>query len=573
MNTEQLEQLEQLKKLEKLEKIKAARRETVSCSYNAAKAENKRQYLEGDPKATEEYIFPNQFEDSAGIVNNYYTNKCRVGAVVKRTKVGADGLMIAVATQMTTHPDDKFVVNPANVRIITGMSNASWEKDMKDKSPSCFKKNIFHHGQLQNADLRGLRDSLIIIDELDTGDKDFQVLHTTLLGAGLLNVTYMNEYNIRFLFISATMVKELYELYCWGELYFMHRMTIPKTYIGHIDFLERGIIQEFYPLTTAANASKWVQEDVLDNYGDDFRIHIVRTNLKTSCVIQTECIKKDIECRNHTSSDKIEEAVLREIFEGPRTRHIVLLVKGFYRRANLIPNEWKMRIGAVHELHTKMVDNNVQIQGLAGRMTGYWRPAIEEGHKTGPYRTSVLAVQQYDAVYNDPFGQNSYNAAGFKKNHGKVTTCTGVFVNPKNIVGLVAGPKPDCGLDEETEPKKTVPIVIPMSLEEIERIHKLKSSHKLKSFHKQLALSDILKQYLRTIGNHALAERIDGFDVGQITRPGTEGARKRNVDDPVKAAQQNKKFTINVKDKIQDSWQAVLDDRGLQVIFMIYCSP
>jgi hypothetical protein len=558
MNSEQVEQLE---------KIKAARREAVICSYNAAKAENAQRFLEGDKKATSEYIYCNQQEDAAGMVNQYYNNNCRVVSNTKKTKVGADGLMIEVAKQMTTHPDDTFVINPANVRIITGMSNASWEKDMKDKAPSCFKGKIFHHGQLKHAELRGLKDSLIIVDELDTGDKECQVLHKTLLEAGVLNVAYMNENNIRFLFISATMVKELYELYRWGDLHYLHTMTIPETYIGHSDFLSLGIIQEFYPLTTVASALKWIQEDILDNYGDDFRIHIVRANLKTSCVIQNACIRKDIECKNHTSSDKIEEDVLREIFEGNLTRHIVLIVKGFYRRANLIPNDWKMRIGAVHELHTKTVDNNVQIQGLPGRMTGYWRPAIEGGHRTGPYRTSVLAVQQYEAVYNDPFGQNSYSALGFKKNHGKVTTCTPVFVTPKNIAGLVAGPRPDCGQDEEGEPKKTVPIVLSMPLEEIERIYKLNT------LHKRVALRLILKQYLQSVSKDVLADRIDGFDVGQITRPVTEGSRKRSVDDPVRAAQQNKCFTINVADKIQDSWQAVLDDRGLQVIFMIYCSP
>ena len=558
MNTEQTEQQY---------KIKAADRECVATSCDAAKAENKRRFLRGDKKATAEYIFPNQQEDAAGIVNEYFHNNRRVVSITKRTKVGADGLMIEVARQMTTHPDDEFVVNPANVRIITGMSNATWEKDMKDKAPSCFKSNIFHHGQLKHAELRGLRDSLIIIDELDTGDKECQVLHKTLLDAGVLNVAYMNEHNIRFMFISATMVKELYELYRWGELHYLYTMTIPETYIGHTDFLTLGIIQEFYPLTTVASALKWIQEDILDNYKDDFRIHIVRANLKTSCIIQNACIRKDIECKNHTSSDKIEEEVLREIFEGNLTKHIVLIVKGFYRRANLIPNDWKMRIGAVHELHTKTVDNNVQIQGLAGRMTGYWKPAIEAGHRTGPYRTSVLAVQQYEAVYNDPFGQNSYNALGFKKNHGKVTTCTPVFVTPRNITGLVAGPKPDCGQDDEDEPKKTVPIVLPMQLVEIERIHKLKTTHK------RLALSVILKQYLHFVGKDALVDRIDGFEVGQITRPLTEGSRKRSVDDPVRAAQQNKCYTINVADKIQDSWQAILDDRGLQVIFMIYCSP
>ena len=83
---------------------------------------------------------------------------------------------------------------------------------MKDKVPNCFKDKIFHHGQLKRSALKELRNALIIIDELDTGDKEYQVLHTTLQEAGVLNIQFMEENNIRFLFISATIVKELYEL-------------------------------------------------------------------------------------------------------------------------------------------------------------------------------------------------------------------------------------------------------------------------------------------------------------------------------------------------------------------------
>jgi hypothetical protein len=32
------------------------------------------------------------------------------------------------------------------------MSNKAWETDFK-KMPSCFANNVFHHGQLRNADL------------------------------------------------------------------------------------------------------------------------------------------------------------------------------------------------------------------------------------------------------------------------------------------------------------------------------------------------------------------------------------------------------------------------------------
>ena len=430
------------------DRLKSANRSLVLGSYTAAVSENFIKYSSGDRKATSEYIYDNQKEDAMNIVSEFYHQRRRVVSITKKTKVGADGLMIELAKQMTTHPDDDFVINPANVRILTGMSNAGWEKDMKEKAPYCFKEKIHHHGQLRHSDLCGLKNALIIIDELDNGDKECQVLHNTLKAAGVLDVRYLEENNVRFVFISATMVKELYELYRWGEHHCLYKMTIPESYIGHAEFLESGIIQEFYSLNTIEAANKWVQEDIVDNYGDDFRVHIVRANQKTANTIQAACVQHGVDYRNHTSSDRIEEDVLRRLFESEPTRHVVLIVKGFYRRANLIPNAWKMRIGATHELYTKVVDNNVQIQGLPGRMTGYWRDVIEGGHKTGPYRTSVKAMEEYDAVYNDPFGTNTYQAAGFKKSRGRVTTNKNTFVNPINIANLVPIASPE-GADAE----------------------------------------------------------------------------------------------------------------------------
>jgi hypothetical protein len=132
----------------------SARRDSVLQAYNSAKAENHLRFLEGDDKATSEYIFPNQIEDANNIVDKFYKNHRRVISIQKKTKVGADGLMIEIAKLLTTHIDDNFIVNPANVRIITGMSNAGWEKDMIDKAPNCFKDKIFHHGKLEKAGIK-----------------------------------------------------------------------------------------------------------------------------------------------------------------------------------------------------------------------------------------------------------------------------------------------------------------------------------------------------------------------------------------------------------------------------------
>lgn len=432
----------------------SARREDVLQAYNSARATNHRLFLEGDDKATADYIFPNQMEDANNIVDMFYKDKRRVISIQKKTKVGADGLMIEIAKLLTTHNDDNFVVNPANVRILTGMSNAGWEKDMIDKAPNCFKDKIFHHGQLSKAELTNMHNGLIIIDEIDTGDKEFQVLHSTLKEAGVLDVKHMEEHNNRFVFISATMIKELYDLYRWGELHELYKMTIPSSYFGHKDFLDRGIVKEFYSLETTEKAEKWVQEDIIDNYGNDYRVHLVRVNGKTVNKVQNACIRKSVAFRNHTSTDRLSELEINEFFKEPLIQHIVLGVKGFFRRANLIPNRWKLRIGATHELYTKTVDNNVQIQGLTGRMTGYWRYDIEAGHKTGPHRTSIKAIIEYEKTYEDPFGNNSYQTSGFKKRKGKVSK-NPTMLSVKNIRNLEAIELPETDIHPEydiTEP-------------------------------------------------------------------------------------------------------------------------
>lgn len=402
--------------------IISARREDVLQSYKSAIATNNRLFKEGDDTATSEYIYPNQMEDAFNIVNMFYQKKCRVISIQKKTKVGADGLMIEIAKLLTTHIDDEFVVNPNNVRILTGMSNAGWEKDMIYKAPGCFKDKIFHHGKLKQSkkDLQNISNSLIIIDEIDTGDKEKQVLHTLLKDSGILDVNHMEEHNNLFVFISATMIKELYDLYCWGKLHELYKMTIPTSYIGHKDFLEKKIIKEFYSLDKKENANKWVSEDIINNYGDDYRVHIVRVNESNVGTVQDACIRKGVLFKNHTSKDRLSPEEISKFFKEPLEQHIVLGIKGLFRRANLIPNRWKLRIGATHELWTKTIDNNVQIQGLPGRMSGYWRDVIEGGHKTGPHRTSINAIEEYENAYENPFGANDYQCAGFKKKKGKV---------------------------------------------------------------------------------------------------------------------------------------------------------
>jgi hypothetical protein len=534
----------------------SARREDVLQAYNSARATNHRLFLEGDDKATAEYIFPNQMEDANNIVDKFYKNKRRVISIQKKTKVGADGLMIEIAKLLTTHIDDNFVVNPANVRILTGMSNAGWEKDMIDKAPNCFKDKIFHHGKLSRAELLNIRNGLFIIDEIDTGDKEYQVLHTTLKEAGVLDVKHMEENNNRFVFISATMIKELYDLYRWGELHELYKMTIPASYIGHKDFLERGIVKDFYSLNSKENADKWVQEDILNNYCTDYRVHLVRVNEKIVDVVQNACIRKGVAFRNHTSTDRLSKDEIKEFFKEPLTQHIVLGVKGFFRRANLIPNRWKLRIGATHELYTKVVDNNVQIQGLTGRMTGYWRDHIERGHKTGPHRTSIIAIEQYEETYEDPLGINDYQAAGFKKKKGKVSANL-TMLSSKHIQNLEAV---DLPVIEDKNDPTSVPIVLQITSEDFSKITKSGRSWNISS------ILEIIKKYSED--NYS---KIKDMKKNQVVCPEKDESYDKLITAFVKAFDSKTKYTWAIGDERNiDTYQIYLDNRSFRIIISIY---
>lgn len=536
----------------------SARRESVLQAYNSASAENHLRFLEGDDKATAEYIFPNQIEDANNIVDKFYKHKRRVISIQKKTKVGADGLMIEIAKLLTTHIDDKFVVNPANVRIITGMSNAGWEKDMIDKAPNCFKDKIFHHGKLSRSDLTNLRNGLIIIDEIDTGDKEYQVLHNTLKEAGVLDVKRMQEDNNRFVFISATMIKELYDLYRWGELHELYKMTIPTSYIGHKNFLDKKIVKEFYALNTKENAEKWVQEDILNHYGTDYRVHLVRVNAKIVDVVQNACIRKGVAFRNHTSTDRLSEEEIKEFFKESLDQHIVLGVKGFFRRANLIPNRWKLRIGATHELYTKKVDNNVQIQGLTGRMTGYWRDVIEGGHKTGPHRTSVKAIEEYETTYNDPFGTNSYHTAGFNKKKGKVIADP-TMLSAKHIENLEAVDLPV--VNQPPDPK-TIPVVVKVTSEEYAKFKKISRKWDEKG------IFDIIRKYNPDVVNTIVVNNLHQIQITE-SKDNNDTYKKRIIDF-VKAHDENRTYTLGTGGVHKDSYQIFLDSIEHRVVISIY---
>ena len=543
--------------------------ELVHFSYMTAMAQNRADYTRGDLKGTKEYIFKNQKDDSANIVSRFHDSNIRALSVVKRTKLGMDGLMIQMMYDFGTHIDINFAVEPSNTLILTAMSNKAWEVDLKKKMPSCFADNVFHHGQLCNIALRErlsvIENGLIIVDEIDTGDKQDQVLHKLLNDCGLLDINSMERRNMRFVFVSATMVNELKELKKWGNRHSTYYMTIPDAYIGHTEFLRRKIIQEFYEVKSVESSDKWIKEDIIDNYGNDFRIHIIRTDLKNVHYIEESCVKNKIMFRNHTSDERLTDKQIKEMIDNKSEYHIVIAVKGLYRRANLFPDAFKKRIGAVHEKCTKKPDTSVQIQGLTGRMCGYHREwIIDEGNKTGPYRTSVGCIEQYEEFIKNPSSKTKYNSNG----------SNAIFLEPRFIENLnYVEPTVSATVNLGTG---MVPIIVNCNIE---------NDNELLIFETNEAniRKNLIRRKVESIKSddykyEQLFKFITNCDCVQTSKPRIDvlnekkSSYTRHITDVVSASENNNMFSIDVKtkDKGKNNWQVFLDAKNYRLCFVLW---
>ena len=411
--------------------------------------ENRALYLAGDRNnATEKYIYNNQWRDAIHIIQSFTdpNHNRRIISVTKRTKAGMDGLMFAVATLGLL----TGVVSELNsVRILTGMSNKNWRDNFKARAPKYLRRYIFHNNDLEkSANLSNLRKGLIIIDEVDAANLQGGRLSNVLNESELLFIPKMEERDNRILVASATMIAEDHQLYRWGDLHYNIRMETPSLYIGHGDFATTkllpeqriggqvdSVLQESYPIKSLEDAIRWLEEDVKPyELRRIYRVHLIRCSTRTEQYIRNACIKYKYISRTYVIEKEADGYITQndivELFKKlPRTQ-TVILVKGRLRRANLLPDEWKRKIGAVHESRADVIkDYNSQIQGLVGRMTGYWRPTFFDSsnqrteHMAGPYRMYCKAVEAYENYITMPLLSNyTYlNGDKIKKKHNRQT--------------------------------------------------------------------------------------------------------------------------------------------------------
>ena len=390
-------------------------REEMQESFDHAMKKMARRVRKGDPYATKQYVWQNQVDDAQAILHMLFTMQLVFISVIKQPKLGCNGLMFELIRLVCTHNNDDTYIPPENVYILTGMSNTEWVDTIKEDCPDIVRDNVYHRPKiggkgkdaLSISELKGKKNLLLIIDEVDVAtkaQKKKQTIHMALEAAGILDMNYMRENNVRIVAISATICKELRAMKKFGSEYAdSYTMTKPREYFGVEDMQDRGILKQAPPIRSVVQMERFIKTNGIEHFGEnDPRVHIVRGTKKTRDFVQGACDNLGIKMYDHEHHSKLSHDDLKSIFLT--RKHVVIFLKNMFGRADYIPNEMKVKIGFWLDKHVSENSRNanVQLQAGIGRMSGFYKSVVEAGHTMGYIFTNLSSVREYIAFYNNP---------------------------------------------------------------------------------------------------------------------------------------------------------------------------
>ena len=319
--------------------------------------------------------------------------------VLAQTQSGKTGMMVTVAEGCKK-----------DVVVMSGLSNIDWKKQtirrFSEKVP------VYHRNDLKNV--KKLEHCVVLIDEVQYASGAGMTLDGLLEDCGCKDIETLRQLNVHFVLVSAT-PNRIYDDLCeLSSEWCRHLVMQPGDgYTGLQELLQSGRLHEAKDLWVAGavgddeNAgvkrfnekmiSKSLEaieelKDVVTSYKDP-KYHIVRTQYAAAGEEVRERFRQVfmdsvdfVVCDSTTNIDVMEKVKVKP------ARQCVLFIKEQLRCAATLV---KTHIGVLYDRVSKL--DNVMVQGLAGRGTGYDVPECLV------VVSDVKSIQRYLAVVEEGF--------------------------------------------------------------------------------------------------------------------------------------------------------------------------
>ena len=341
-------------------------------------------------KKGETLYYKNQEETAMKIVKYINDEEKVFQMVLAPCQSGKTGCMMAVIDKLITLKAD---IDVGNIFVITGLSSNDWCEQTKRRLPSSLRSNVFHRGQLMsNLSLfTNLKNAVIMIDEVHIASNDKNTINKFFEKVGLKNFLFLKKNNIQIVEFSATPNSTLKDLMTWSKASVKHVMKPGKGYKGHKNLVDDFRIYQMKDLYICDDSRHGMSEEeerenneliapaleaiqelrlFIEKKYTDPKFHIIRTPSKDKASTVIGRFKQEFgkKCKYISCDSDSLNDLKKELRKLPLC-HTFLFVKESARCA--ITFKQKRRIGVLYDRISKTINDDVMVQGLAGRACGY----------------------------------------------------------------------------------------------------------------------------------------------------------------------------------------------------------
>ena len=272
--------------------------------------------------------------------------------VISQTQSGKTGMMVSIAKQCNQ-----------NVIVMTGLSSSDWKRQTISRFPN--NVPVYHRNDLKN--LKSLKNCVVLIDEVQYGTGIGMTLDNMMERCGIKDLEMLAYYNVFFVCVSATPNKIFNDILLLSEKIKCKVLSMEtgKKYFGLKDYVEKGRIFDALCLKSEENVKK-LKEFVENNYKEN--VYVV---IRTPSALEGENVRELVKAEFGEHYDYIicdmttKKNAMTVLTKKPIKTTIVFIKEQLRCAATLC----KTYLGVLYERVSKM--DNVMVQGLAGRGTGY----------------------------------------------------------------------------------------------------------------------------------------------------------------------------------------------------------
>jgi hypothetical protein len=383
-------------------------------------------------------IYPNQNEAAEKILNIFKDMHKLMVLALGLTQSGKTGVMCSCIQHFAENDENPVPVN--NIFVITGLSSREWVKQTIERMPEILHKNIYHRDNLKKLkeDIKGMKNILILIDEIQIACGLKQTISKEFQNANLLDKDYLLDNDIKIIEFSATPNGNLYDYKKWGTHASKIRVFPGENYTGCIDLLKSRRIEQCFPLS-----GKYYNDKILTIINIEIekfknkRFLIFRTKTGENQEVEINNLRdyfgtEDFEYKTYDMDNLSEEKKVYDeinecyelkteidlLLEKEPLKHTFIFLKEKARCAKTFTKKY---VGIWYERYTLNFGDDIITQGLLGRSTGY------DDNGDSVIFTNIESVKKYKKLWESNFENSEDWVSNSTKTRRGTTISKGTF--------------------------------------------------------------------------------------------------------------------------------------------------